>query len=49
VKASGGIEYANKAMNRFREEALHILDGFPESRYKESLIQLVQFTIERNN
>ena len=49
VKASGGIEYANKAMNRFREEALQILNGFPESRYKESLIQLVQFTIERNN
>jgi len=49
VKASGGIEYANKAMNRFREEALQILSGFPESRYKESLIQLVQFTIERNN
>lgn len=49
VKASGGIEYANKAMNRFREDALQILTGFPETRYKESLIQLVQFTIERNN
>jgi len=49
VKASGGIEYANTAMNRFREEALQILNGFPQSRYKESLIQLVQFTIERNN
>ena len=49
VKASGGIEYANKAMNRFREEASQILNGFPDSRYKESLIQLVQFTIERNN
>jgi octaprenyl-diphosphate synthase len=49
VKASGGIEYANNAMNKFREEALQILNAFPESRYKESLIQLVQFTIERNN
>lgn len=49
VKASGGIEYANKAMNRFREEALQLLNGFPDSRYKQSLIQLVQFTIERNN
>jgi len=49
VKGSGGIEYANKAMNKFREDALQILAGFPESRYKESLIQLVQFTIERNN
>lgn len=49
VKNSGGIEYANTAMNKFREEALHILDSFPASRYKDSLIQLVQFTIERNN
>ena len=49
VKGSGGIEYANKAMNKFREDALQILGAFPESRYKESLIQLVQFTIERNN
>lgn len=49
VKGSGGIEYANKAMNRFREDALQILNVFPDSRYKESLIQLVQFTIERNN
>jgi octaprenyl-diphosphate synthase len=49
VKGSGGIEYANKAMNKYREEALQILGGFPESRYKHSLIQLVQFTIERNN
>jgi octaprenyl-diphosphate synthase len=49
VKGSGGIEYANKAMNKFREDALQILGSFPESRYKESLIQLVQFTIERNN
>jgi octaprenyl-diphosphate synthase len=49
VKGSGGIEYANKAMNKFREDALQILGAFPESRYKQSLIQLVQFTIERNN
>ena len=49
VKRSGGIEYANKAMNRFREDALQILTSFPDTRYKESLIQLVQFTIERNN
>jgi octaprenyl-diphosphate synthase len=49
VKKSGGIEYANQAMNRFLQEALHILVGFPDSTYKRSLIQLVQFTIERNN
>jgi octaprenyl-diphosphate synthase len=49
VKGSGGIEYANKAMNKYREDALQILGRFPESPYKDSLIRLVQFTIERNN
>jgi len=49
VKQSGGIEYATKAMNRFHEEALLLLKDFPESPYKTSLIQLVQFTIDRNN
>jgi octaprenyl-diphosphate synthase len=49
VKQSGGIEYATKAMNKFHQEALLLLKDFPESDYKKSLIQLVQFTINRNN
>ena len=48
VKASGGIEYAYDVMKRFHLEALTILDTFPDSEYKKSLAQLVQFTIERN-
>jgi octaprenyl-diphosphate synthase len=49
VKQSGGIEYAQDAMNKFHQEALTLIKGFPESPYKRSLIQLVQFTIDRNN
>lgn len=49
VKGSGGIEYAQKAMQRSHQEALQILTAFPESAYKKSLIQLVQFTIDRNS
>lgn len=49
VKASGGIEYAQKAMNTFHQDALLLLKDFPDSVYKTSLIQLVQFTIDRNN
>jgi octaprenyl-diphosphate synthase len=49
VKNSGGIGYAHEAMNKFHQEALHILADFPDSVYKQSLIQLVQFTIDRNN
>lgn len=49
VKKSGGIEYSLEKMEAFHNEALQILDTFPDSVYKTSLKQLVQFTIERNN
>jgi len=49
VKQSGGIEYAINSMNTFHQDALTILNEFPDSRYRQSLIQLVQFTIDRNN
>jgi octaprenyl-diphosphate synthase len=48
VKQSGGIEYANQTMNAFHEDALSLLTTLPDSEYKQSLKQLVQFTIERN-
>jgi octaprenyl-diphosphate synthase len=49
VKQSGGIEYAIEAMSRYHQEALAILKDFPESPYKNSLVKLVQFTIDRTN
>lgn len=49
VKRSGGIEYALAAMNRFHAEAMILLETLPDSQYRTSLRQLVQFTIERNN
>lgn len=48
VKNSGGIEYATEAMNRYVAEAQVLLDSFPESVYRRSLHQLVQYTIERS-
>src|SRR5687767_734112 len=45
VKQSGGIEYAKTAMNRYHQDAIGLLKNFPESPYKKSLEQLVQFTI----
>lgn len=47
VRKSGGIEYAQEAMQRFYREALDILKEFPDSSYKVSLANLVQYTIER--
>ncbi|MBL0741228.1 polyprenyl synthetase family protein [Chryseolinea lacunae] len=49
VKKSGGIDYAHTVMDRYHKEALALLEEFPDSPYKTSLIQLVQFTIDRNN
>lgn len=47
VKKSGGLAYANEAMNRYFEEALQLLADFPDSEYKRSLEGLVRYTIER--
>lgn len=49
VKQSGGIQYAIDKMNCFHQEALNILDSFPDSEYRSSLSDLVQFTIDRTN
>lgn len=47
VKKSGGIEYAKEVMNVYYKDALDILDGFEPSEYKDSLHQLVEYTIAR--
>lgn len=47
VKASGGLQYATKIMNEYFQEALQILNEFPESEYRNSLEGLVRYTIER--
>ncbi|MRS61562.1 polyprenyl synthetase family protein [Larkinella terrae] len=48
VKKSGGIGYATTVMTRYVDEAKALLYKFPESRYRTSLEQLVQYTIERS-
>jgi octaprenyl-diphosphate synthase len=48
VKDSGGIEYAEGVMEKYFNEALEILQTFEDSAYKESLNNLVQYTILRN-
>ena len=47
VISGGGIEYARKRMMDYREEALNLLDSFPENPARESLRQLVVYTTER--
>ena len=48
VSESGGLEYAREKMLEYRQQALDILDSFPDSDYRRSLRQLVIFTTERS-
>jgi octaprenyl-diphosphate synthase len=47
VKNSQGLQYAEQKMYEYRDDALAMLGDFPDSEYKESLIQLVKFTTDR--
>lgn len=47
VKESGGIEYAKQKMFNYRDKALAILSDFPESESKTSMVELINYTIER--
>ncbi len=47
VKELGGLEYAEKKMHSFKEEALILLDAYPESDYKNSLKLMVNYVVDR--
>ncbi len=47
VRKSGGLDYAAEVMNKYHQKAIDILRTFPDSKYRMSLEQLVQFTIDR--
>lgn len=47
VKGSGGIEYATEAMRGYVAEANVLLAEFPDNVYRQSLNDLVRYTIER--
>lgn len=48
VKDNGGIEYTQTKMKQYSSEAKAILDQFPESEYKDSLITMVDYVMERD-
>lgn len=47
VAQEGGVEYAYRRMNELKQQALDCISDIPESKAKEALIGLVNYTIER--
>ena len=48
VKESGGLEYAVSKMKDFQSQALELIQHYPESKYKEALVMMVNYVIDRN-
>ena len=49
VRNSGGMEYANTVMQRYKAEALEILLNFPASASRDAMQELVDYVISRKN
>tara|TARA_R110002124_G_scaffold50323_6_gene146583 strand:- start:13886 stop:14821 length:936 start_codon:yes stop_codon:yes gene_type:complete len=47
VKANGGLEYAVEKMLAYKEEALALLNTYPDSEYKSSLELMVNYVVDR--
>ncbi len=47
VKEKGGIEYTTTKMQDYQRDALKILESYKDSEYKDSLVKMVNYVIER--
>ncbi|SDR87069.1 octaprenyl-diphosphate synthase [Maribacter dokdonensis] len=47
VKEQGGLDYAVSKMLQYRNEALELLDTYPESDYKSALQLMVNYVVDR--
>lgn len=47
VKDKNGLTYAEQKMSQFQQEALALIQNFPNSTYKDSLTLMVNYVIER--
>ena len=48
VTSNGGMSYANEKMCIYEQQALDSLNEFPESKFRDSMRELVIFTTQRN-
>lgn len=49
IEATGAIEYTRAVANREKELAIAAITNIPDSNYKEALIDLAQFALERSS
>lgn len=47
VKENGGLEYTTTQMNDYKNKAIAILENYPESKYKSSLLTMIDYVVER--
>ena len=47
VKENGGLEYAEKVMHNYHNDALNILKPFPKNDAKKSLQLLLDYVVNR--
>ena len=47
VRSYGGLEYAKEVMLSYKNKALQILKNFPQNEANQSLVKLVEYTIDR--
>jgi octaprenyl-diphosphate synthase len=47
VKENGGIEYTTNKMHDYKNRALSILENYPASPYKNSLLEMINYVVER--
>ena len=47
VKERGGLNYAIETMNKYHQLSLKELEDFQDSRYKDSLISMINYVIQR--
>lgn len=47
VKEQGGLDYAVSKMLEFKDEALSVLNDYPDSEYKSALTLMVNYVVDR--
>ena len=47
MKQNGGIAYTTAKMNDYKNKALLILENYKDSPYKNSLLKMIDYVVER--